>query len=217
MFALPSSAVVDRPLVKERFYAGVRHTRRIKRLMTDQVHRITWSHKLAPDTINVPASSTVPEIEVIRIDARVAQLDAAVFGSIDRAIPNPTVHVVRFDDRVRWVAAPKRPRQTDDAVAVIGDYLHGPWQPSNHEPPPLPTAIDLGNLYTSLLRSLMDLPARDGETLSDHVDRHAAVKTARRDAAKIERKIRSERQFNRRAEWNARLREVNETIQRLTR
>ncbi|WP_444451303.1 hypothetical protein ACTTAI_00760 (plasmid) [Rhodobacter capsulatus] len=37
--------------------------------------QITWSHKLAPETVNLAATKQVAEIQVFRITARTASLD----------------------------------------------------------------------------------------------------------------------------------------------
>ena len=35
-----------------------------------EVQRITWAYKLAENTINLPGTSAVPEIQVFQIDAK---------------------------------------------------------------------------------------------------------------------------------------------------
>ena len=88
MFQFPTAAKFNRVLNKERFYAGARNNRKLKQLFTDQVIRIRWSYKLAPETINLPATGEVPEIEVIQIEGSFGDIDPAVLLAIDRAIPN---------------------------------------------------------------------------------------------------------------------------------
>jgi hypothetical protein len=128
MFQFPSSAKFNRVLNKERFYAGARNNRKLKSLFTDQVTRIRWAYKLSPQTINIPATAEVPEIEVIQIEASGSELDPAVLLAIDRAIPNPTIHEIHFAGRVQQTAAYKRASEADVKAWVISHYVSSSWQ-----------------------------------------------------------------------------------------
>jgi hypothetical protein len=216
LYQFPASAKFSRVLNKERFYAGARNHRKLKSLFTDQVARVRWAYKLAPETINIPATAEVPEIEVITIDVNGNELDQAVLLAIDKMIPNPTIHEIHCGSRVKQTAAYKRASEADSKAWVISHYATGPWQPSDAVRRPLPQSLNLGMLYASLLRSMMDVPALDGESLRAHVERHGEILALRRDAERIAKKISTEKQFNRRVELNSRLREVNQTISRLT-
>ncbi|MCR9207651.1 MAG: DUF4391 domain-containing protein [bacterium] len=221
LYHFPTTAKFDRVLNKERFYAGVRNNRKLKQLFTDQVTRIRWTFKLSPDTINITASDGVPEIEVIQIDAATTDLAPAVLLAIDRAIPNPTLHEIHAEGQVRLTAAYKRSSESDKNATVIGDYLTSDWHTLDGGQceaarVPLPVSLNLGSLYATLLRSMIDSPTRNGERLRDHVDRHSQIMAARRDAAKITKKMHAENQLNRKVEWNAKLRAINQTIAQLT-
>lgn len=216
LYRFPPSAKFNHVLNKERFYAGARNNRKLKSLFTDQVTRIRWSYKLSPQTINIPATSEVPEIEVIQIDAVTDQLDPAVLLAIDRAIPNPTIHEIHAGGRIRQTAAYKRSSESDKKSIVIGHYVTTDWVAADHPRATLPITLNLGSLYAAILRSMMDVPLRDGERLREHVQRHSAILMARREAERIEKKMNAEKQLNRKVEWNAQLRTINQNIAHLT-
>lgn len=58
------------------------------------------------------------------------------------------------------------------------------------------------------MRSLIPLPARNGECLRDQLDRLVQVRAAERECARLEAAMAREKQFNRKMEINRRLREV---------
>lgn len=216
LFAWPQRAEFARKLNKERFYAGVSSNRKLKRLFTEQVTRVTWQYKLASLSLNLPATNGVPEIEVIQIDAVTDQLDPAVLLAIDRAIPNPTILEIHAGGQVRQTAAYKRSSESDKKLIVIGHYVTSDWVAADHPRATLPITLNLGSLYAAILRSMMDVPLRDGERLRDHVERHSEILTARREAERIEKKMNAEKQLNRKVEWNAQLRTINQKIALLT-
>lgn len=215
LFAWPKQAEFGRKLNKERFYAGVRSNRKLKRLFTEQVARVTWTHKLASLTLNIPAGGDVPEIEVIQIQCSGSELDPAVLLAIDKAIPNPTIHEVHAGDRVQQTAAFKRSSEADAKAWVISHYVAGSWQAADASRSPLPQSLNLGNLYASLLRSMIDIPAGEGETLRAHFERHGQILALRREVTQITKKMNAEKQLNRKVEWNAQLRGIQQQIQEL--
>lgn len=216
LFAWPIHAEIGRRLNKDRFYAGVRNNRRLKELFTQQVARVTWSYKLASSTLSIPATAEVPEIEVIQVEVNGSELDPAVLVAIDRAIPNPTIHEIQLGSSVQQTAAFKRTSEADSRGWVISHYVASPFQPADFARQTLPQSLNLGNLYASLLRSMIDVPALDGESLRGQVERHGEVMAYRREAQRLTKRINTEKQFNRRVELNSRLRDVNQTISRLT-
>jgi len=216
LYEFPTSAKFNRVLNKERFYAGARNNRKLKSLFTNQVTRIRWAYKLSPQTINIPATAEVPEIEVIQIEASGSELDPAVLLAIDRAIPNPTIHEIHVAGRVRQTAAYKRASEADVKAWVISHYVSCPSQAADASRKPLPPSLNLGNLYASLLRSMIDVPARDGETLRAHIERHGQILAHRREAERLTQKMNVEKQLNRKIEFNAQLRSINQQIQSLT-
>lgn len=216
LYSWPKQAEFGRKLNKERFYAGARNNRKLKQLFTEQVARVTWKYKLAVLTLNMPSTVEVPEIEVIQIEASGSELDPAVLLAIDKAIPKPTIHEIHAAGRVKQTAAYKRASESDVKAWVVSHYVFSPWQAADATRTPLPPALNLGNLYASLLRSMIDVPARDGETLRAHIERHSEILARRREAERVTQKMNVEKQLNRKVEWNAQLRSINQQIQDLT-
>lgn len=215
LFAWPQQTHYGKIINKERFYAGIPNNRKLKQLFTEQVKRVTWKYKLGTTKLNLPATTDVLEIEILQIDVNGNDLDQAVLLAIDKAIPNPTIHEIYCSSRVQQAAAFKRTSEADSKAWVISHYVAGPWHLHNAERQPLPQSLDLGKLYASLLRSMIDVPARDGETLREHIERHGEILARRREAERISKKTNTEKQFNRRVELNEKLRHVNEAIYKL--
>ena len=143
-------------------------------------------------------------------------MDEEVLRAIDRAIPHPILFQLQRAGQVRLAAAYKRPGQTDVDKWVLDGYLFGPWLAADTERQPLPLALDLYRLYEQLLRSLLQLPVRTGESLPDQLARLTELRSRQNEYRKLEAHLHRERQFNRKVALNAALRELRNEIDRLS-
>ena len=215
MFAYPKQSAFGKVLPKSKIYQHARVTRRVQQCFVDQVSRIIWQYKLSPETTNLPARAGVPEIQVFTIALKTDALNEDVLRCIDKAISFPIVYEVTFEDRIKEMAAYKRPSEADSAKWVVGDYFETDWQPADTERSPLPVSLDLAGLYEQLLRRLMPLPARNGESLKAHAERLAAIRSKQRECNKLEARVNREKQFNRKVELNAELRTIKNELESL--
>lgn len=215
MFAYPKQAAFGKVLPKSKIYQHARPTRRVQRLFVDHVSRIVWQYKLSPETVNLPSRPGVPEIHVFTIELKAGELDEAVPRCIDKAISFPIFYEVVFDGRVKEMAAYKRPSDADSSKWVVGDYFDTDWQPTHVERIPLPVSLDLAGLYEQMLRRLMPLPARNGESLQSHAERLGVIRNKENQCRKLETRLEREKQFNRKVELNAELRTIKNELESL--
>ena len=91
MISFPDYARVNRIVAKERFYDSIDTA--TKNLFQNEIARIVWEYKLAPDTINLPAKKW-SEVEVFRITLKNNEMPEKVLKVIDSAIPYPILFIV---------------------------------------------------------------------------------------------------------------------------
>jgi hypothetical protein len=217
MFLYPQHAQVGRILPKNKIYGHAQPSRAIRQRFISEVDQVTWSFKLAPETVNLPARSSVKEIQIFEIALKTGELREDVLRTIDRAIPSLLFFELTFQGQVRFAAAYKRPPVAASGEAVVGQpvveaYFETAWQAISAPRLPLPVALDLGGLYEQMLRqhmlaSPLALVSRAGETLAETVERGNQIRTKRRECQKLETRLRQEMQFNRKVEINASLRQ----------
>ncbi len=216
-FAYPKQAEFNRVLPKSKIYEHGKPTRAVRDGFVAQINQIVWQYKLAPETINLPARPGVPEIEIFSLELKTPEVSEDVLRCIDKAIPLPIFYNLSFDGRIKTVAAYKRPSDADSSRWVVGDYFASPWLPANSERSELPVALDMAGLYEQMLRRLMPQPARTGETLKDHVERLAQLRSKQTEYTKLEARLHKEKQFNRKVEMNTQLRSIKTDIETLAR
>jgi hypothetical protein len=79
----------------------------------------------------------------------------------------------------------------------------------------LPVALDLMGLYEQMLRSYMDIQARENEPLRLQIERINAIKSLQKECLKMAKKLENEKQFNRKVELNSQLRDLNSKLESL--
>ncbi|GHC22145.1 DUF4391 domain-containing protein [Aidingimonas halophila] len=212
-YQYPAKTLLGRVVAKQRILAHVRATAKLRERLRDDVAQVAWYAKLAHNTINLPGTFEVPELQVFVITLKGEDLHRDVLRAIDRAIPFPILFELHGDRGIRVTAAYKRPSQADPSKWVLDDYYaSSDWLPAETPRQPLPTAIDLKQLYQQLLRGLLPVPARQGEGLPEQLERLRAINVLKKDAVKLEKRLRNEKQFNRKVEINAKLRLVDKQI-----
>lgn len=216
LFAYPDSAKFGRVLPKNKIYEHGNPSAAVRQFFVRQVEQIVWQHKLAPETVNLKASKAVPEIQIFSITLKGDELKPEVLRCIDLAIPFPIIFELRFDGKVKPVAAFKRPSEADASKWVISEYFDGDWAPGDTPRKALPMVLNLGTLYNHLLTSLMPYPPRPGEDLQKRVERMERIRLMRRELERCEVRLRQEKQFNRKVKINAELRDLKQELERLT-
>ncbi|WP_394425253.1 DUF4391 domain-containing protein [Vreelandella stevensii] len=160
LFAWPKQAAFGRVVPKSKIYEHATASAALRERFVQQVEQINWAYKLAPETVNLPASPGVAEIQVFRLSLKGARLDHEVLKAIDRAIPFPLIFELVQSGRVKLVAAYKRPAQNPGSTAdishwVLSSYFETGWQLESSPRPPLPVALDMAGLYEQLLSPLV--------------------------------------------------------------
>ena len=213
----PKQAAFGRTLPKNKIYEHSGANTRLKDLFVEQVEQIVWQYKLAPETINLPAKPGVPELQIFAIQLKTSELNLDVLRCIDGAVQFPIIFELGFDGRTQVVAAYKRPNESDASRWVLSDYFATAWLTSDVQRAAMPLALDLGGLYEQVLQRLIPTPARQQESLAGLVARVEQVAAKQREVEKMASKLAKEKQFNRKVEINASLRQLKTELEQLSR
>jgi len=216
MFVYPTQTEYSRAVPKNKIYEYASAKSSLKTMFVEQVDQIVWQYKLAPATINLSATSAVTEIQVISIELRTDKLDERVLRAIDKAIPYPLFFELNFGGKYKTVAAYKRTSDADSTKWVVDSYFASNWLQGDTPREPLPVALDMEKLYEQMMRALMPLPAREGESLKTQVQRLVELKNKQKEVARLKICLQREKQFNRKVEINAQLRNIQNEVNELS-
>ena len=159
---------------------------------------LVWAYKLSPATMNLAATESVREIEVMDLTLKekcsTLRTLATLITAIDRLIPSPLIfRILDEDGEGRGVAFNLKASGgalygTSDVFRLFraeGDVA-------------LPSGVvDLESFFKNLAVSVAGMTALPGETLKELDARHYRAESLRADLAEIERKLSKETQLDR--------------------
>ncbi len=209
LFQYPPKAEFGRVVPKVKIYEHAGANTALKDMFITQVEQINWTHKLSPETTNLPATKAVAEIQVFAVALKTAELDERVLRSMDEAIASPIIFELAHKSKHKMMAAFKEPTISGWTVS---DYFAGPWLAQSTKRLPLPVALDLGQLYAGLLATLMPVSKRANEDISTAVARVEQIKALEKQLSRARQDLRREKQFNRQVEINASLRKLEREL-----
>lgn len=218
--AYPPQAAFNRTVPKSKIYEHSGANARLRELFVKQVESIVWQYKLAPETINLPATPAVPEIEVFAIQLKTPELHRDVLRCIDGAIPLPIIFELTFAEKGRSktqvVASYKIAGEPDTNRRLTSADFASPWLPSDVQRHTMPVALDLAGLYEQLLHRLIPYPKRPNESLPELIARVELIRAKARDVEKTAGQLAKEKQFNRKVVINANLRTLKTELDQLS-
>ena len=221
LIAYPKQAAFGRVLPKNKIYEHSGANTRLKDLFVEQVEQIVWQYKLAPETINLPARPGVPEIQIFNVQLKSSELHEDVLRCIDGAVQFPILFELNQGQgdqaQTQVVAAYKRPSEADASRWVLSSYFATDWMPVATARTAMPLALDMAYLYAALLRELLPMPPRSQEALPDWIARVELAASKRREVEKTQTRLAKEKQFNRKVEINAALRQLKSELEQLSR
>ena len=188
---------------------------KLKNLFIEQVENIIWKYKLAKETINLEPTPEVQEIQVFEIQLKQKTLATEILENIDRAIPYPILYVLIYQEEGKLVIAYKQRSQIDEDRFVVKSYYESFWQPVSEIVVDLPSGLNLNAVYEGYVRRLLPVQASKDEALEVTVERHLEIEKLKREIDRLEKKIRNEKQFNRKVEYNLELQRKRRELKQL--
>lgn len=208
MLGLPERTLYNRKIPKNKFYEKLAANSRIKELFVEQIDSIVWKHKLSRETTNLEPTEAVQEVQVFEIHLRQRELNQELLEKIDRAVPYPILHLLRYGDEAKLMIAYKERHTANENRSVVQAYYQSDWQPLNQFTLNILQGLTLEAVYENLVRHLMPSGEEAQTDLQAAVERQQARKRLERECERLEAKIRSEVQFDKKVEMNLRLRQL---------
>lgn len=215
LYRLPQRALFNRRIPKNKFYEHLAADTKLKNLFIEQVENIIWKYKLAKETINLEPTPEVQEIQVFEIHLKQKTLATEILENIDRAIPYPILYVLIYQEEGKLVIAYKQRSQIDEDRFVVKSYYESFWQPVSEIVVDLPSGLNLNAVYEGYVRRLLPVQASKDEALEVTVERYLEIEKLKREIDRLEKKIRNEKQFNRKVEYNLELQRKRRELKQL--
>lgn len=219
MLDLPASTLYDRRVPKQKFYDNLEVTPKLKRIIIEQLHHISWRNKIASATVNVAVGNNVTEIEVFEITLNQRGLDKGVLQLIDREIPYHILFLLAYKGEVQAWIGYKEESQTKSGTFKPGTYYNTEWKSFDDLTLKL-DGLTMDAVYENFIRQIAGDRLAPDETQEANdirvaIDRDEQRQRLERDIATMESRVLREKQFNRQVELNGELKRLREDLEGL--
>lgn len=212
----PEAAKVDRLIPKQRLYAEASASAAVKQRFVDEVQRVRWAYKLGEESLRLAPGETVTEIQVFVIELKGSDLHNSLLVCVDRAILGQVIFELRRETGGGAEQAMTAAYKHSGGRTKPVDYFRTTWIEADQPRVPLPAALDMDGLYDQLLGGLFPYPMRPSEDLSAALERMGRIHSLGREISALEKRVRTEAQFNRKVELRNQLRTRQADLDDLT-
>jgi hypothetical protein len=209
VFSLPSTTVVNRAVPKNAFDSYT--TAKQKKLFTDLIQRITWTHKLSTDTVNLETKE-IKEIQVFKVELKTQETIDPLLAIIDRAIPYNIIFVVKYEENIYLSTSVKHHHVVNEDNAVIDWTFKTDWFTSDDNKYALVLKKSLDAVYLDFCIQLSGRPELAKKSLQEFVEQCRLFDTLSKEVSRIKVAIANCKQFNQKVELNLKLKEIENQI-----
>ena len=210
----PTTTLVDKNVPKNAFYGRSSDTH-LRDFLTHEFESITWLYKLAPATLNVEDGELVHEIDVFVCRMKEEYYSINPFCGMDKLLPRHTLFIIFYGDKVDLLMHHKEVTRVQGEEKWKCDMTE--LQRNVH----LDTDLlqiegqNMDAVYHALLRQISGLNISNEEEYKEQTDLRKRIEALKKQIATLQKKIRSEKQFNRQVELNAETRQLKKALQEL--
>lgn len=203
--SLPPSCRVDKPIPKITFFRKGTIWTRIKDEFTDAIAKIIWKYKLSPETLSIPVSWSIEEIQVFEIELKAKSIPKNVLKVIDNLIPYPILYVFISDEcRAYGITLKNDPNKSyyfSEWDETIDFDFHG---------------ITLEKVYQNIIKKFIREAPTHEQDFEEIVATERKITTLRNEIQALQNKVSAEKQFKKKVSLNLLLKQKEKELQSLT-
>lgn len=174
-----SRAKVNRLVPKNRFKAEL-----------SGVAQVRWLYKISPDTADFRHGDTIEEIQIFEVKFKDGNVDIKDLVAVAKEVP----YKILFSAEGKWYVVIEGEPLESDKQLLDGDMLTIERRTAK-----------LTDLFEDIAREFLPIDAKTGESISDTVARYKVLQTIDREIEILQRKVDTEKQTNKRFEYNEQL------------
>lgn len=211
-FALPLRTKVDRFVSKSNFdsYTNTKQ----KKLFTDCIQRISWTHKLSVDTINLEAKD-IQEIHIFKIELKQKSDILKILEIINRSIPYHIIFWIEFNQEAYISTAAKHPHPINEDNAVIDWTFTSKWFKIENNTYSLNLKGTLDAVFKDLCVQLVGKQSLGKKSMDFIVKNQQEIDRLEREVAQLKSAISRSKQFNKKVDLNLKLKVVEKELKGL--
>lgn len=210
MLGLPKSTEFNKRIPKQKFYDNLAVTPAWKKVFIEQVKAICWRNKIAAATMNLAPGAAVTELVVFEVKLNSQTLDDRFLRQMDKEIPYHILFMLEYEGKYKAVIGYKEESGGNTAFKV-NRYYSTEWMDEDALPLKL-EGLSVDSVYENFVRQIAGdalAAAEAGESLKESIARDEKRQALQMQIAKLQKKIKREKQLNRQMELNALLKKLS--------
>lgn len=211
-FNLPTRAEVKRVVPKNAF-DDFTNTKQ-KKQFTDYIERITWTHKLSEDTINLNAGD-IHEVQVFKIELKKKVGIKELLEIMNRAIPYHLVFWIEYDHEAYLSTASKHRHPSNDNIAIIDWTFSSDWFHKEMNPFSLNLKESLDLVFKDLCVQISGKPDLVQKPMASILEHQQEIFELKKEISRLSKAIKKSKQFNEKVELNLKLKEAERKLNKL--
>jgi hypothetical protein len=202
LFQLPIQSRVGRVIPKNAFdnYTNTNQ----KKLFTDLIQRITWTHKLSPETVNLD-SGDVSEIQLFKIELKRKSEINNLIELIQRAIPYHIIFWIEFEEESYLSTASKHLHPVNPDSAVVDWTFVTPWFSAKESCYSINLKGNLDSVFKDICVQITGNPEFEKKSLAEILQNQKQVDRLEKEITKLKSVLKTRLQFNKKVEINQQL------------
>lgn len=199
MIELPRACVVDKFVPKKTFYEKVNIPNSIREEFIDKLSKIYWKYKIAEDTINISKTENVEEIEIFELELKEKYNCKNIIRIITKNIPYPILFYIKYESNFQY------------AIKYNDEIFFNEW---NDNISFTFSGLNIEVIYDNIVKSIVKI---DNSVIDVNAElqKQNILQNLEKEISKLENKIRSEKQFNIRVQYNEQITEIKKKIEEL--
>jgi hypothetical protein len=171
---------------------------KLQQEFADAIVRITWAYKLAESTINTSGTEKVEELQIFNMELKEKVIPKNVLKVIDKAIPFAILYTFEFENNFAYGITIKENAEQR--------YFFSDW---NEE-----LIFDFtGNTIEHIYQKTVKLFIKNktgltvkNENFEELLEKEKKIATLEKEISSLQKKVRTEKQFNKQVAFNQELR-----------
>lgn len=212
-FELPKKTQVNRVVPKNAFdrYTNTKQ----KKLFTDKVSRITWTHKLSAETVNLEGKE-IEELQIFKVELKTQDEIQPVLDIIDISIPYTILFLIQCGDKAYISTSKKHPYATNEDNAVIDWTFKTGWFDVSSNPYSLKLRKNLDSVFRDLCFQISGKADSSDKHLDQLIEQEQQREALEKQIEKIRKKISSKTvQFKEKVKLNMVLQRAEDDLKKL--
>jgi len=208
-FELPINTRVNRVIPKNTFdsYTNTKQ----KKLFTDKISRITWTHKLSKKTTNLK-SIHIEEIQVFNVELKIFEPIPQLLIIIDKAIPYPIIFNIHHEGKVYCSTSIKHEHPTNENNAIIDWTFATDWMELSQFRYNLNLKVSLDEVHKDFCIQLSRRDDMRKKSINQIVEFHKEKYALESEIDKLNLQISRSKIFKEKVELNLKVKEKEKSL-----